>query len=417
MNQNFDVVIVGGGAAGIMAGISCIKTHPDYSVCIIDRTCAIGRKILVSGAGRCNITNVNLATDPLKHYYGDKDFIKGIFDQYPYEEIIEFFNELGIETYVEQKNNIGKVFPMTDQAKAVVTILEDELNRLGVKIFLNEACKSAQKVNTNEFELMTNINTFNCKYLILSTGGMTYPALGSDGSGYNLAKSLGHKIINTIPAALPLTSKDKICHHLQGIKMKIEASSYINNQFVKKYTDDVIFAQYGLSGMGIMNLSREISIHYNRESGNNAYVLLNFFPGKSLEQIMMVLEKRWNARPTQSIEKSLLGLLPIKVPAFLLTSLNIPLETKVSKLSDKQKSDLYNYIFAYKVEISGTRGWNEAEFTAGGVDTGEVKDNSLESKLCDKLYLCGEILNVDGDIGGYNLSWAWGSGNIAGKLL
>jgi predicted Rossmann fold flavoprotein len=426
--MNYDLIIIGGGAAGIMAAISSKRNNPNLSVAIIDRTFALGRKILVCGAGRCNITNVNLDKSIEGHYYGaSTDFIQSIFSQFSYKEILNFFDELGIGLYVERKTNIGKLFPVTDQAKTVTALLEDELDRLGVDVFLNTEVSEikTKKINPkiqNNFEVNTqNLETkefviHNSSFVILSAGGKTYPALGSNGSGYHLVEKLGHNIIKPVPSALPVVSKNPLSQELQGTKLEIEVTSIIDGKELKTRTDDVMFTQYGLSGPAILNISREISIHINRENKSNVSIKLNFFPGKSYEEAMQFLKDRWSRRPNQSLEKSLFGIFPNKIPSAILKVLKLDKDLEVSKLSNQQIELLVKGLTGYIVPVNGTRGWNEAEFTAGGIDTKEVNEKTLESKIVPNLFFCGEILDVDGDVGGFNLSWAWSSGHVAGKL-
>lgn len=424
---DFDIAIIGGGAAGIMAAISCKRLHPDYRIAIIDRTFALGRKILVCGAGRCNVTNINLDKDKEKRFYGaNPAFIKSVFDQFGYKDIINFLNDLGIETYVERKTEVGKLFPITNQAKTVTALLEDELHRLQIKVFLNTECRTIEKgesgfilkcskVSGNEKDIMELMN-FQCTFLILAAGGKTYPALGANGSGYQLAAKLGHRIIEPIPSALPLEARNPLSQGLQGVRMDIEATSIINSKAVKTAADEVMFTQYGLSGPAILNISREISIHFNREQKNNCSVKLNFFPGKNAGEVLQMLEKRWQKRPDQQLEKSLFGIFPNKIPQVLLKIINLNPEKPVKILTDEEKNLLTEKLTNYPIKVTGTRGWNEAEFTAGGVDSAEVTPGTLESKKIKKLYFCGEILDVDGDVGGFNLSWAWSSGYVAGRL-
>lgn len=425
MNNIYDLIIIGGGAAGQMAAISAKRHHPSFKVALVDRTFALGRKILVCGAGRCNITNINLDKSIEDHYYGaTSEFIKSVFTQFSYQDIISFFNDLGIELYVERKTNIGKLFPVTDQAKTVTALLEDELARLGIDIYLNTEVTSVAKeskfiLQTNKLDQQGKVisnDQFQSKYLIISAGGKTYPALGSNGSGYNLVESLQHSIIKPIPSALPLVSKNSLSHELQGTKMEIEVTSIIEGKKVKTRTDDVMFTQYGLSGPAILNISREISIHINRLNKGNVQVKLNFFPGKVSENVKNILKTRWEKRPDQTLEKSLFGIFPNKIPAALLKVIGIDKETIVKNLNVNQIDELINNLTGYIVNITETRGWNEAEFTAGGVNTEEVKKGTLESNKIENLYFCGEILDVDGDVGGFNLSWAWSSGFTAGKL-
>lgn len=426
-SKNYDLVIIGGGAAGIMSAISCKKHHPECKVAIIDRTFALGRKILVAGAGRCNITNINLDSSAENRYYGaEKDFIKSIFTQFNYQDIVEFFNELGIELYLERKTNIGKLFPITDQAKTITSLLEDELNRLKVDIFLNNDCEKITKLSNEKFEIISQPIEqnqpkgekvkFESRYLIISAGGKTYPALGSNGSGYTLAQSLGHNIIGPVPSALPLEGKNPLSHELQGVKFEIEVTSFINREKIKTTSDDVMFTQYGLSGPAILNISREISIHINREGKNQAEVMLNFFPNKNINEVKDLLQRRWNKRPDQSIEKSLFGLFPNKISSAILNISSINKEKQVKTVTSEEMQNLLTNLTSYRIQITGTKGWNEAEFTAGGVDASQLYSTTLESKLCKNLYFCGEIMDVDGDVGGFNLSWAWSSGFVAGSL-
>jgi predicted Rossmann fold flavoprotein len=199
--------------------------------------------------------------------------------------------------------------------------------------------------------------------------------------------------------------------------MEIEATSIIDGKEIKKTSDDVMFTQYGLSGPAILNISREISIHLNRNKKNNAKVKLNFFPGMSYEEVKELLKHRWEKRPDQTIELSLNGIFPPKLPPVLLKLCKIHKDIKVKDLNQIKIDQLLKNLTGFEVNISDTRGWNEAEFTAGGIDTKQVKVGTLESQIHENLYFCGEILDVDGDVGGFNLSWAWSSGFVAGKLL
>lgn len=432
------VIIIGGGAAGIMAALSCRKNYPDSQIKLYDRSIALGRKILVAGAGRCNVTNLNLDKTVTTKYYGaSEEFVQSIFDQFPYNSIVNFFKDLGVELYVERKTNIGKLFPVTDQARTITNLLEDELKRSNIEIFLNTECKSIAKKGGSfevKFQKLENnipvgdVFIEESDFVILSAGGKTYPALGSNGTGYDLAKSLGHKIIGPVPSAVPLVAKNPLSQEANGVKMEIEVTSIIDGKEIKKTTDDVMITQYGFSGPAILNISREISIRLNREEKGNCKVRLNFFPSpstssgqveqsKSSAEVFDLLKARWNKRPDQTIEMSLNGLFSPKIPTTILKILEINTNTKVSDLGEQQIQKLIKFLTSYEVEVTDTRGWNEAEFTAGGIDTSEVKLGTLESKLIPKLFFAGEVLDVDGDVGGFNLSWAWSSGEVAGKLL
>lgn len=434
----FDLIVIGGGAAGIMAGISFKRSFPDKEVMILDRSFELGRKILVCGAGRCNLTNINLKSyqdsEVFKHFYTSSSsygLIQSVFGKFSYNEIIHFFEELGVEVYTERKTNIGKIFPITDSAKTITEVLFQELNDLGVEVktlcevTLISKSENTFKVKVKKVELserkMTDLRlqpnyleedeiTFQSQYLIVSTGGKTYPVLGSNGSGYPLLQDLGHKIIDPVPSALPLVSKNPICKLLSGQKIELLATSIINGKQIKSSFDDIMFTDYGLSGPAILNLSREISISINRLKNLSCKVNINFLTN----QDGTPREYQWfedRLKKKKSVYKALVGVLPNKMAKVLDERFSNNFDYNSS--TDVQK--LFENLTGYSFDIIETKSWNEAEFTSGGVDLSEVK-NTLESKVVDKLFFAGEVLDVDGDVGGYNLSWAWGSGWLAGKI-
>lgn len=429
--KHFDIVIVGGGAAGIMSAITAKANFPDKKVLIVDRTFSLGRKILVCGAGRCNLTNINLQNinSLTKHFYTthtDKELILKVFENFNYDAIVYFFEGLGVEMYTERKSNIGKVFPITDSAKTILEILTLKLQELGIEIFLNTEVKAIDKTDDFKIDLSQvsltqrqitdfgfdpkyneNLKEFqiSSEFLVMSAGGKTYPTLGSNGSGYEFASSLGHTVIPPVPSALPLVSQNILCKKLSGQKMDLLATSFINGVKIKESFDDVMFTDYGLSGPAILNLSRDISIDINRNHNNNSFVRINFLvDSEGIPRTAKWFNQRFSK--TKSIYKSLLGILPNKICEVLDSTFN---------LESDNPEILYQKLSNLEFIISGTKSWNEAEFTSGGVDLSEVNAN-LSSKKVDKLYFAGEILDVDGDVGGYNLSWAWASGHTAGKL-
>jgi len=413
--SNFDLVIIGGGAAGIFAAISANKANPKQSILIIEQSFSLGRKILVSGAGRCNLTNINLKDDFENHYYSDTpEILENVFGQFGYQSLINLFDDFGIKTYIEQKTNIGKVFPVTDSAKNILKIFEDEINIRGIKIQLNTTVTSIEHTRLS-FTLKTNLqDVIVARKIVIAVGGMTYPALGSNGSLYNEIVRTGHSIIKCVPAAVPLTSKDKLIHLLQGTKLEMTVKSIIDGREIKSNTNDVLFTMYGLSGSAILNLSREISVHINRNGGQNCELILNFLPEFNYHTFKSFLDETSINHPKFTIERTLLGLLNTKIVSSIFQIAEIPAEKLIRDLSENQLARLIEMLINFRVKVNGTRGWNEAEFTAGGIPASEINSKTLESTKVKNLYFCGEIINCDGDIGGYNLSWAFCSGFVAG---
>jgi hypothetical protein len=416
MSKKFDVIVIGGGAAGLMAAISAKKHHPDFSVLLLEKSFALGRKVLVSGAGRCNLTNKNLAEDPLAHFHSTNEkLINNVFKLFSYKKIIQFFEDLGLPLVPDRKGDAGKIFPASDSARSVVGLLTDELRTLGVEVRLESEVESL--VKKEQFQIkIKNSEKITSRFLILTTGGRTYPALGSDGAGYDWLKSFGHKIVEPIPAAVALEAKNPLSQALQGVKLPAEVAVLVNGKIESQSVGDVLFTKYGLSGSAILAVSRAASVLFNRDKQKLVTIKLNFFPGKHEKAAAADLKEIFAAHPRRPIEKVLMGFFPPKFPAALLRVLGLDPAKQARDLSGKEFARLIDALMKFEVLATATRGWNEAEFTAGGVDAREIDEETLESKKVNGLYFAGEIIDVDGDIGGYNLSWAWSSGLVAGKL-
>jgi predicted Rossmann fold flavoprotein len=413
--QTFDVIVIGGGPAGLMATLSVRNNHPEKTVAIVDRTFELGRKLLVSGAGRGNLTNTHLQNDRDKFYYGDINLIDSVFSQFGYKEIRTFFESIGIPLYEEVKTNRGKIFPTIDNAKTVRDMLVRELEISGVTMYCNTVVESLLK-NDTYWEVKTKTRIFQSRTIILACGGKTYPSLGSDGSGYELAKQQGHTIIFPVPSAVPLVSKNQFSHFLQGEKMCMEVTAVIDEKLCTSSVGDVLFTQYGFSGPAVFDVSHDISLRINRERKNDTKLLLSFFPSMTDDELkneMNTRIKKYSSRPVFEI---LWGLVNTKIAGALCAIMALSKDKKAGELSLQEKESLIQLLTHTELQIEGTRGWNEAEFTAGGIDTDEIDQRSLESKKTKGLYFAGEIMDIDGHVGGFNLSWAWSSGWVAGKL-
>ena len=412
---SFDVIIIGGGPAGIMAALSVRQHHPDYSVAIIDQTFELGRKIVISGAGRGNITNSNLANDPSKAFQGDHKFISSILNQFGFDDIVQFFHTLGISLYEEKKTNKGKLFPVIDHAKTIRDMLVNVLDEQGVNIHCNNAVTSLSK-NDDIWHIKTDKQEYTSRFCIVSAGGKTYPALGSDGSGYALVAKLGHTIITPVVSAVPLVSKNPLSHLLQGEKMTMQVTARVGEKETATAIGDVMFTQYGFSGPAILDVSRDISVRINREGKKDTGITLSFLPQVSHEEAKSMLKERLLQHPTFPVSHCLYGLLTQKASHAVCEVSKLPIERVARDITEDEMSRLVDALTEYRAVVTDTRGWNESEFTAGGIDTKEIQEKTLESKKIQGLYFAGEVLDVDGKIGGFNLSWAWASGWVAGKI-
>ena len=389
------IIIVGGGAAGMVAAISAKRAG--HSVVLFEKLPQLGKKVLASGAGRCNLLNEDL--DSSFYNPEGQPLAKNAFTHFGKEKIQEFFRELGLLTYTAQD---GRIFPVTNQAVTVAEVLKNEITRLNTKVELHAEIKKIH-ASDNGFEIETRSKKKMCaSRLILCCGGRTYPALGSDGGGYSLAASFGHKIIEPVPIAVPLAVSDPWCHRLQGQKIRARAATLIHGKMGRWIDGEVLFTKYGLSGTAVIDASPDISIELNRRHSKKISIAVDLVPFLAEADLLSELERK--IEKGLSGEALLSGILP---PKFSLLLRDYLKPKRIRELAALLKKRVFT--------VEGTRGWNEADFTAGGIDPREVNGETLESKLQKGLYLAGEILNVHGCRGGYNLAWAWASGYIAGK--
>ncbi len=396
-----NIAVIGGGAAGLVAAISAARLGS--KVTIYERCDRMAKKILATGNGRCNMTNVNAKVE--KYHGKNPQFIKGAMHQFWVEETIDFFKQLGIVAKIEDD---GKVFPYSLQASAVSDVLRMEAERLGVKSVCNFEAFDIQK-KKNSF-LITSFGGEKAwaDCVIIATGGKASPNLGSNGSGYAIAEKFGHRKTKLYPALVQIKTQNTYTKSLQGLKILANASFYENGKFLKESKGEVLFTEYGLSGPPVFDLSRLASTSTKGE------ISLDLMMEYSINEVYNLLEKRKS--PNLSLENYFTGMLPKKLGQIILKACGIsPLSKMSDVLGKKELSDLSKMIKGFCFSTTGTMSWNNAQVTAGGIDVSDINSGTMESKMAEGLYFAGEILDIDGDCGGYNLQWAWSSGYIAGK--
>ena len=404
-----DLIIVGGGAAGILAAI--VAKDYGVDVAIVESGDRIGRKILTTGNGRCNVTNKYISP-PYDRYHSDNpDFYTQSLSKFGVNSTIGFFQGLGLHlTELEE----GKMYPLSLQASSVLDLLRFALEDRGVPIYLNSRIKGIYS-NLKGFKLSTASQEspyINCGKLILSCGGNSLASTGSDGSGYTLAKNLGHSIIPPIPALVQLKLDYKNLKALSGIKFIGFGEVLVNGESKRKEYGEILFTDYGISGPPILQLSRIASKAI--ASKEKAAIRVDMFPSYNADELMAFLEGQWALLGHRSLYNSLIGIINKKLIPILLREAGIDNIHKASSdLSHEEKLKIVALLKSWEFNCVGTNGLNNSQVTAGGVNTKEVNPNTLESKLVKGLYFCGEILDVDGDCGGYNLQWAWSSAYTA----
>jgi len=392
--EKYSTVVIGGGAAGICAAIS--KGRRGEPVIICEKMPQLGKKILASGDGRCNLLNDDLS----EVYYNPaaRDLVRSIFDMFGKREILDFFKGLGLEVYSKE----GRIFPITNQAASVLKVMEMELKRLSVPIEFNFNCSGLSFSKTGILVSSKAGKKIECQKVIVTGGGKTYPALGSDGSMYQIATQLGHSIIEPVPSAVPLVVKDSLCQLLQGQRIFAGAKSIVEDKEGDEVRGELLFTKYGLSGTCILDVSEMISVAMNRHNKTEVFVSVDMMPFMDRDQLRNELDRR--RKEKLPAEEMLAGILPNKFCVVLkdLFEKN-DVNAAVNSLKDR------------RFKVIGTRGWNEAEFTSGGINVNEVNARTLESKFKKGVYFAGEVLDVNGRRGGYNLGWAWASGFVAGQ--
>ncbi|MBS5970175.1 NAD(P)/FAD-dependent oxidoreductase [Clostridium perfringens] len=404
-----DVVIIGGGASGMTAAITAKDFGLD--VAIVEGTDRIGKKILTTGNGRCNITN-SLISFPFENFHSANDgfFIKSL-NKFSVEDTKAFFLNLGLPIIELEK---GKNYPQSLQASSVVDILKMALEEREIPVYNSYKVKSIHK-SKGKFTLSTgneDSSVIKCKKLIMACGGKSAPKTGSDGSGYTLAKSLGHSIIEPNPAIVQLKLSHNKLKALSGIKFNGYAEVLCDGKSIRKEFGEILFTDYGISGPPILQISREASLGCFK--GKEVKILVDMMPDKSLKELEDFLEGHFAVFSCREVINSLIGVVNKKMIPILLREAGIDnLHKPCYELTWKEKKALINLMKSWEFKCVGTNGFQAAQVTTGGINTKEVDSETLQSKLVDNLYFCGELLDVDGDCGGFNLQWAWSSGFTA----
>lgn len=407
MDQACDILIVGAGAAGLMTAIFAGRQYRDRRILILDGAKKPGAKILVSGGGRCNITHDFV--DASAFAGSSRNAIGKVLRRFDVDETVTFFREIGVQL---KRESTGKLFPTTDSARTVLDALIREAKRVNVE-FLHPYRVEEISQQGGHFDVTGVWGSITAHKVVLATGGRSLPRSGSDGHGYKLAQSLGHKLTKRFfPALVPLTLPPThfICE-LSGITLPttLTVVSSTGKKLVS-FTDSTLCAHFGLSGPSVLDISRYYLDTVAQDQ--NAALLINWLPETTTEQFEHAL---------QSERQPIIRLLSQKFPERLARALCEqagvdPLSSGIS-LSRPLRKSLAQTVTSMKLPITGDRGYTYAEVTAGGVPLSEVRLETMESRVCPNLHLCGEICDVDGRIGGYNFQWAWSSGYTAGISL
>lgn len=398
-----EIAVIGGGASGLMAAITAKKSGKE--VIILERKDRILKKVLITGNGRCNITNVNAN---ISNYFGkDISSVENILNRFTPQDTMDFFNELGI---VCNEENRGKVYPLSGQASSVVDALRFEAEKLGIKIETEFYVRKIEKDGFKFRIYSEDRKKIEAGRVIIAAGGQSYPELGSNGSGFELAKELGHSVTKLSPSIVQLKTEKHQVKGLQGIKTDVAVTAYGDNKKICTYDGELLFTDYGISGNVVFNISFVMPLYKNVEFE------IDFMEKFDYNELYEILKERKRILSHLTMENYFNGMINKKLGQFLSKVSGIEkLSKPVKDLNDSDIRKLCTVLKKYRVKILETTGFKNAQVTAGGVSLDEVNAETLESKIVKGLYFSGEVLDVYGECGGFNLQWAWASGYIAGE--
>ena len=406
-----NVAVVGAGAAGLTGAIVAAEMLAQEGnsgrVLLLDGAKQIGAKILVSGGGRCNVTHEVVTP---KDIFGNRNIIRNILAALSVEQTITWFASLGVDL---KREETGKMFPTTDNARTVLNALLDRARQAGVTICPDHRVSQVSRSKSG-FLVHHRQGSLHAARVILATGGRSLPRTGSDGFGYRLARSLGHHVTPTVPALVPLVLDRSMFHAtLSGLSQDVELTTLVNSRAVDRRTGSLLWTHFGISGPVVMDASRFWTLATNR--GEQAELYGNFVPGRTGEELKDWFLACAAEHPRRSLTRTLSSLVPDRFAESLCRHHSCEPHTAVAQVSRTVRDRLLNALPKFRFPIEGDRGWNFAEVTAGGVPLEEINYRTMESKLVAGLYLIGEMLDCDGRIGGFNFQWAWTTGWLAGQ--
>ena len=438
------VIVIGGGPAGLVSAISAATENNE--VIVLEKMKEPGRKLLITGKGRCNITSSLPMEDFIKNIPGNGKFLYSAFNNFTNEDIIKLLKEQGVNVKIERGE---RVFPVSDKAIDVRDALINKAKKLGVKIITNAkveniitkkneqvyiANNSAENIEKNieekdtiegvEFLLNGKKEYIKCNKVILATGGKSYPGTGSTGDGYEIAKKLGHTITKIVPSLVPLEAKEdslEVCKKLQGLSLKNVNVKFMDTEKNKVIYEDfgeMLFTHFGLSGPTILSGSAHLLRYKNLEEllkSGKIKIIIDIKPALSIEKLDERILRDFSTEKNKMFKNSLDALLPKKMIDTIIELSNINPNKKVNEITKKERENLVNLLKKFEITIKGFRPIEEAIVTAGGVTIKEINPKTMESKIINGLYFAGEIIDVDAYTGGFNLQIAYSTGYTAGR--
>lgn len=404
-----NVIVVGGGAAGMMAAIFAARNG--QNVTLLEKNEKLGKKIFITGKGRCNITNASEIEDLFSAVISNPKFLYSGFYSFTNDQVIHFFEELGVATKIERGN---RVFPVSDHSSDVIAALAREMQRLKVKVQLH--CEVKELLINNEKEIkgvrLANGKKMTADAVVVATGGISYPSTGSTGDGYRFARNCGHKVTELFPSLVPMEVKEWYAKELQGLSLK-NIEIHITDGKKKLYDEfgEMLFTHYGVTGPVILSASSIVGKTLEKKE---LVLHIDLKPALTEEQLDKRLLREFEANHNKQFKNAIDSLLPAKLRPVIIELSGIEEEKKVHEITKEERLNLLRLIKDFHMTLTGLRGYNEAIITKGGISVKEIDPGTMESKLIKNLYFAGEVLDLDAVTGGYNLQIAWSTGYLSG---
>ena len=401
------IAIIGGGAAGLMAALTAARAGADVTV--YEHNKSVGKKILASGNGRCNIINTTATADD---YFGaDPGFSAYALQQMPFKAFEKFCQSIGLLLDIKDD---GRCYPLSNEAKSVVLAFQTAVEEAGVKILAEKRVCGIAKEG-KQFIIESDQEKAAYDKVLIATGSEAAPQLGATGDGYDFARTFGHEIEPPYPSLVQLHLDSTVHHKMAGVKILAEVTLYLNGKPEQKVQGDILFTRYGISGLAILDVSQKASsalMAYQQVS-----VGINLLPRFNRQALGSILEKLFASVPKHTLETALSGIISTKIVPYILQSCRITAGTLASELTTKEIKKLAHQLQDWRFEVSDTHGFKHAEVSGGGVSTDQIDNKTMESKLVEGLYFAGEVIDIVGRRGGYNLNFAWASGMLVGEAM
>ena len=409
--RNYDLIVVGSGAAGMIGAI--VSARAGKKVLLLEKLPNIASKLKATGGGRCNLTNTLSNDDFITKFGRDGRFMQDALKAFDYKDLVEFFKSIGVDTHAPDG---FRIFPTSHSSVTIISALAGEMKRVEVDVLCSVKVEHILVSEGKVLGVKTIDSSYNAPHIILATGGLGYPTLGAEGDGYAMVEELGHKVTELYPAMMPLRVKEEWVQNCRADTIaKAELRVDLKKAKRLKAIGDLIFTKNGIRGPVVLDFAREVTPLL--EKYGEVPLLLNLTKGMNEEQISKHLKEKAFLNPLSSMIEHISTLLPTPLSQELATLAGVDSKEQYNKISGAAKAKLVSLLCSTPLTVTGHDGFKMAMITRGGINLKEIEPKTMQSKIIDGLYFCGELMNLDGPCGGYNLQWSFSSGYLAGKLL